>query len=97
MSLKKKKIEENSVLIQEEKEVIQKEEQRATDESANTKRLQLATNVASGKFNIDSSYSVKKFDDKGKVVKLTFENKEFILDVTIKDSDRYGIHVEEEQ
>lgn len=95
MSLKKKKIEENSVLTQE--EVIQKEEQRATDESANTKRLQLATNVASGKFNIDSSYSVKKFDDKGKVVKLTFENKEFILDVTIKDSDRYGIHVEEEQ
>ena len=97
MSLKKKKIEENSVLTQEEKEVIQKEEQGATDESANTKRLQLATNVASGKFNIDSSYSVKKFDDKGKVVKLTFENKEFILDVTIKDSDRYGIHVEEEQ
>ena len=78
----------------EEKEVIQKAEDDKAKESADTQRLQLATNLVSGKFNLDPSYSVKKFDDKGKVVNLTLENNEFILNVTIKDSDRHGMYVE---
>ena len=80
MSLKKKKIEENSVLTQEEKEVIQKEEQGATDESANTKRLQLATNVASGKFNIAILTHVNSLDEA--VAKINFIRK-YLKDTTI--------------
>lgn len=106
MALKSKKkvadtpvVEENvtnvePVMTPEEKEAIQKAEEEKAKESADTQRLQLATNLVSGKFNLDPSYSVKKFDDKGKVVNLTLENGEFILNVTIKDSERHGMHVE---
>lgn len=86
--------EEQSVLTSEEKEAISKAEEEKERESADTQRLRLATNIVSGKFNLDPSYSVKKFDDKGKVVNLTLENKDFILNVTIKDSERHGMHVE---
>ena len=78
----------------EEMKVIQQSEEKDTKESADTRRLQLATNVVSKQFNLDPSYSVSKFDDKGKVVKLTLENNEFSLDVTIKDSDRHGMYVD---
>lgn len=106
MALKSKKkvadtpvVEENVINVEpvmtpEEKEAIQKSEEEKAKESADTQRLQLATNLVSGKFNLDQSYSVKKFDDKGKVVNLTLENGEFILNVTIKDSERHGMHVE---
>ena len=106
MALKSKKkvadtpvVEENvtnvePVMTPEEKEAIQKAEEEKTKESADTQRLQLATNLVSGKFNLDPSYSVKKFDDKGKVVNLTLENGEFILNVTIKDSERHGMYIE---
>ena len=80
--------------LKEEKEAIQKAEEKETQESADTQRLQLATNLVSGKFNLDPSYSVKKFEDKGKVVNLTLENNEFIINVTIKDSERHGMYVE---
>lgn len=83
------------IITEEEKEVIQKAEEQKVEESADTQRLQLATNLVSGKFNLDSSYSVKKFDDKGKVVNLTLENTEFIINVTIKDSDRHGMYIEQ--
>lgn len=85
---------EEPVMTQDEKEAIQKAEEEETKESADTQRLQLATNLVSGKFNLDPSYSVKKFDDKGKVVNLTLENKDFIINVTIKDSERHGMYVE---
>lgn len=88
------KVVEESTMTQEEKEVIQKDEEKRTQESADTRRLQLATNVVSSQFNLDPSYDVKKFDDKGKVVNLTLENKDFIVNVTIKDSERHGMHVE---
>lgn len=83
------------VMMEEEKEVIVKAEEKKVEESADTQRLQLATNLISGKFNLDPSYSVKKFDDKGKVVNLTLENNEFIINVTIKDSDRHGMYIEQ--
>ena len=87
-------VEETPAMTAEEKEAIQTAEEQVAQESADTMRLQLATNIVSGKFNLDPSYSVKKFDDKGKVVNLTLENKDFILNVTIKDSERHGMYVE---
>ena len=88
--------EEVNALTEDEVEVIQRAEEEEIKESADTTRLQLATNIVSRNFNLDPSYNVKKFDDKGKVVKLTLENSEFIIDVTIKDSYRHGMYVEEE-
>ena len=87
--------EKEPVITEDEKEAIQKVEEERTEESADTQRLQLATNLVSGKFNLDPSYSVKKFEDKGKVVNLTLENNEFIINVTIKDSDRHGMYIEQ--
>lgn len=96
--LGKKKTEEvkekEPVMTPEEKEAIQKEEQRVMQDSANTKRLELATGIVSRKFNLDSDFRVSKFDDKGKVVNLTLENQDFIVGVTIKDSDKQGMYVE---
>ena len=85
---------EEPVMTEEEKEAIQKSEEKKREQSADTRRLQLATNVVSSQFNLDPSYSVSKFDDKGKVVNLTLENSDFIINVTIKDSERHGMHVE---
>lgn len=85
---------EEPVMTEEEKEAIQKSEEKKKEQSADTRRLQLATNVVSNQFNLDPSYSVSKFDDKGKVVNLTLENSDFIINVTIKDSERHGMHVE---
>ena len=81
---------EEPVITEEEKEAIQKSEEKKKEQSADTRRLQLATNVVSSQFNLDPSYSVSKFDDKGKVVNLTLENSDFIINVTIKDSERHG-------
>ena len=86
--------EKEPVMTETEKEAIQKDEEAKTEKSADTRRLQLATNVVSGQFNLVPSYSVSKFDDKGKVVNLTLENSDFIINVTIKDSERHGMHVE---
>ena len=85
---------EEPVMTEEEKEAIQKSEEKKKEQSADTRRLQLATNVVSSQFNLDPSYSVSKFDDKGKVVNLTLENSDFIINDTIKDSERHGMHVE---
>ena len=85
---------EEPVMTEEEKEAIQKSEEKKKEQSADTRRLQLATNVVSSQFNLDPSYSVSKFDDKGKVVNLTLENSDFIINVTIKDSERHGMHIE---
>ena len=85
---------EEPVMTEEEKEATQKSEEKKKEQSADTRRLQLATNVVSSQFNLDPSYSVSKFDDKGKVVNLTLENSDFIINVTIKDSERHGMHVE---
>lgn len=99
MALKKKEIiEETTVeenITSEEVEAIITEEERKESEGADIQRMRLATNVVSQKFNLDSTYKVCKFDDKGKVVKLTLENKDFVVDVTIKDSERQGMYIED--
>ena len=107
MALSKKKekevVEEKVTQVQEsepvitegEKEAIVNEEKRKEEEEgADTQRLRLATNVVSSKFNLDSSYRVTKFDDKGTVVNLTLENENFTISVTIKDSERHGMIVD---
>ena len=83
-----------SPLTEEEIDALHKAEEDNKENLADTKRLQLANDVVSKQFNLDLSYHMSKFDDKGKVVKLTLENNEFILDVTIKDSDRHGMYVD---
>lgn len=87
-------VEETPVITEEEKEAIQKLEEKETEESADTRRLQLATNVVSKQFNLDPSYRVNKFDDKGKVVTLSLENSNFIINVTIKDSERHNMCID---
>lgn len=87
-------VEEQGVMNEAEKEAVKEQENKVEETGANTERLQLATNLVSSKFNLDDSYRVAKFDDKGKVVNLTLENGEFIVAVTIKDSDRHGMIVD---
>ena len=87
-------VEEQGVMNEAEKESVKEQENKVEETGANTERLQLATNLVSSKFNLDDSYRVAKFDDKGKVVNLTLENGEFIVAVTIKDSDRHGMIVD---
>ena len=87
-------VQEEPAMTEAEKEAIQKAEEDKAKKSADTRRLQLATSVVSGQFNLDPSYHVNKFDDKGKVVNLSLENGDFIINVTIKDSERHGMHVE---
>lgn len=87
-------VEEQGVMNESEKEAVKEQENKVEETGANTERLQLATNLVSSKFNLDDSYRVSKFDDKGKVVNLTLENGEFIVAVTIKDSDRHGMIVD---
>ena len=82
------------VMNEAERVAIESEEQKVKDEGANTKRLELATDVVSKQFNLDNDYRVTKFDDKGKVVNMTLEGDNFILNVTIKDSERHGMYVE---
>lgn len=87
-------VEETSYMNEAEKMAIESEEQKTKDEGANTKRLELATGVVSKQFNLDNDYRVTKFDDKGKVVNMTLEGDDFILNVTIKNSDKHGMYVE---
>ena len=62
--------------------------------SANTEKLSRTTNLLSNKFNLNDSYRVNSFNDKGKVVTETFENKDFIITVTVKDSAKHGLAIE---
>ena len=87
-------VEETPYMNEAEKMAIESEEQKTKDEGANTKRLELATDVVSKQFNLDNDYRVTKFDDKGKVVNMTLEGDDFILNVTIKNSDKHGMYVE---
>ena len=86
--------EESVVMTEEEREVIQSSEKSIKEAGASTKRLELATNIVSKQFNLDNDYIVNKFNDKGKVVNLTLENGDFILAITIKDSERHCMCVE---
>jgi len=94
MGLKKKNTEDTAVLTPAERDAIREDENYRNEDSASMmERLQLAVRVVSQKFNLDDEYRVTKFNDKGKVVDLTLENGDFVLSVTIKNSEAHGMYI----
>lgn len=91
----KKNTEKNSVGAMNEPEVqsAKKADEAAVNE-ATAERLNLLLGLVSTKFGLDETYTVRQFNDKGKVISLTVENEEFSVAVTVKDSERYGLFVE---
>lgn len=89
------KTEKPSPMTEQEKSAAKAEEQVVSENGADTQRLSLVTNLVSEKFNLDPSYRVIQFKDTNKVVALTLENSDFIVSVTVKDSERQGIFVEQ--
>lgn len=89
--------EENPNITADEEETIntqQKEAEKSVE--ASTEKLRRTTALLSKKFNLDDTYKVSSFDDKGKVVKETLESSEFIVTITVKDSARQGLAVNED-
>lgn len=80
------KLNESEILAQK-----QQEEQKEA-EGANMMRMKQTTALLSDKFNLDNEYVVKNFDDKGKVIKETLEGRDFILTITVKDSEKHCIY-----
>lgn len=78
-----------------ESEAIVSQQESEKEAGASTKKLEKATALVSGKFNLDDSYSVTNFKDGGKSLDLTLENKDFVLSVKIKDSARHGLVFDE--
>ena len=90
----KKEAEEKHLTKAESEAIIaqQEAEKEAEKEAgASTLKLERATALISGKFNLGDDFKVTNFNDKGKVLKLTLENKDFVLSVDIKDADRHGL------
>ena len=69
-------------------------DEKAVNE-ATTKRLNLLLGIVSQKFNLGDDYHVCQFNDKGKVMNITLENEDFAVAVTVKDSERHGLVVEQ--
>lgn len=63
------------------------------EQDKSTERLNLAVELVKKKFNITEAYRVVKFNDKGKVVNITLDGPEFIVDVTIKNSEMQGMYI----
>ena len=89
------KTEKPSPMTEQERSAAVTEEKSISENGADTQRLSLVTNLVSEKFNLDPSYRVIQFKDTSKVVALTLENSDFIISVTVKDSERQGIFVEQ--
>lgn len=79
------KLNEDEILAQ------KKQEELKESEGADIRRMKQTTALLSSKFNLDNAYAVKNFDDKGKVIKETLEGKDFILTITVKDSEKHNI------
>lgn len=58
-----------------------------------TERLNLAVELVKRKFNITEDYRVVKFNDKGKVVDISLDGPDFIVAVTIKNSEMQGMYI----
>ena len=86
----KKEVEEKH-MTKEESEALIAQQEAEKEKGASTLKLEKATALLSGKFNLDETYKVTNFQDKGKVLKVTLENKDFVLAVEIKDADRHGL------
>ena len=86
-----KKEAEEKHLTKAESEAIIAQQEAEKEAGASTLKLERATALISGKFNLGDDFKVTNFNDKGKVLKLTLENKDFVLAVDIKDADRHGL------
>jgi hypothetical protein len=86
-----KKEAEEKHLTKAESEAIIAQQEAEKEAGASTLKLERATALISGKFNLGDDFKVTNFNDKGKVLKLTLENKDFVLSVDIKDADRHGL------
>ena len=86
-----KKEAEEKHLTKSESEAIIAQQEAEKEAGASTLKLERATALISGKFNLGDDFKVTNFNDKGKVLKLTLENKDFVLSVDIKDADRHGL------
>ncbi len=68
------------------------------DMSTAMERLTLAAELVSSKFNlVPSGYRVVKFNDKGKIVDITLDGADFIVSVTIKNSEMHGMYIPPKQ
>lgn len=68
-------------------------EERAVIEGA-TERLNLLLGFCQRKFNLDDTYNVQAFSDKGKKLSIVLENQDVVFALTLKDSERHGFVVD---
>ncbi len=94
MALKKKNVS-DEVLTSDEKKIIKEDEIARIETSASFERMALANRLVSEKFGINEDYSVTKFNDKGKVVDITLEGSDFIVAVTIKNTETHGMYTQQ--
>lgn len=90
MSLKKKK--DFGAMNKPEVESAKKSDEEAVN-SATAERMNLLLGLVSKKFNLDDTFSVCKFNDKGKVMDIALENTDFVVSIQVKDSDKHGLSV----
>lgn len=83
---------ENSPMNEPEVKAAKKAEEAVS--GATAERLDLLLNLISPRFGFDDTFTVRKFDDKGKVISVTLENPDFVVAVTVKDGDQYGLFAE---
>lgn len=70
-------------------------DRKAVETGATSGRLDLFLGMVSQKFGLDETYTVRAFNDKGKVMNITVESEDFSVTVTVKDSERFGLFVEQ--
>lgn len=98
MALKKKSnVEETAPIVTEEvaEEMVEatiEYNEAEVDEDLALRRLTNATTVIKNIFHLGDDYVITKFNDKGRSVDLTLNNREFTISVTIKDTEMYGIN-----
>ena len=98
MALKKKSnVEETAPIVTEEvaEEMVEatiEHNEAEVDEDLALRRLTNATTVVKNIFHLGDDYVITKFNDKGRSVDLTLNNREFTISVTIKDTEMYGIN-----
>lgn len=88
MGLRKKTETENelAVMSPEERSAIHDSEPAS---AVSSERLNSATALVSRVFNIPEGFSVTKFNDKGKVIEVSLDGDDFIVSVTIKNSEKH--------
>ena len=58
---------------------------------ANTKKMEMATQLLASQFNIDESFYLTKMDDKGNTMILGFANNDYSVTIKIKNVEEMGL------